>query len=101
MLASAEPSARLRLVCSRSARAARTAAQLSGASTSRAMTMPITVAGRPAEATTRSIVGESALASPITATSETRSRPKLAQASRTDGGGACADSSPGLLGGRK
>ena len=68
------------LVCRRSARAARTAAQVSGSSTSRAMAMPITVRGAPAAAIARSIVGESTLASPTTATSETRSRPKLAQA---------------------
>ena len=40
MLAIAEPSARFRLVCTRSRRAARTAARVSGSSTSRAMITP-------------------------------------------------------------
>ena len=101
MLASAEPSARLRLVCSRSARAARSAAQVSGASTSMAMTMPTTVGGRPADAMPCSIVGESVLARPITASSATTSRPKLAQAMPAEGGAACADSSSARSGGRK
>ncbi len=89
MLASAEPNARLKLVCSRSARAARTAAQVSGSSTSSAIAMPMTVLGAPIRATPASIAGDSSLASPITATSATSSRPKLAQATPADGGGAC------------
>ena len=65
------------------------------------MAMPITVAGAPTAATARSSVGESSLARPTTATSETSSRAKLAQAVFSDGGGACADSSAAPRGGRK
>src|SRR5205814_847005 len=45
MLASAEPSARFRLVCMRLRNAARTAAVVSGSSTSSAITMPTTAGG--------------------------------------------------------
>ena len=54
------------------------------------MTMPITVCGAPAAATPRSSVGESTLARPTTATSETSSSAKLAQAA----GGAAAAHAP-------
>ena len=63
--------------------------------------MPITVGGAPAAATARSSDGDSTLARPITATSETISSAKLAHASFADGGAACADSSSAPTGGRK
>ena len=47
MLASAEPSARFRLVCNRFARAAAIAAVPSGSSTIAAITTPTNAAGRP------------------------------------------------------
>ena len=61
MLAIAEPSARFRLVCTRSRRAARTAAMVSGSSTSSAITTPTTACGSPAAATADSIAGDTAL----------------------------------------
>ena len=79
MLASAEPSARLMLVCRRSARAARTAAHVSGNSTSSGDDDADHRRGAPAASTAGSIVGESSLARPTTATSETSRRAKLAQ----------------------
>ena len=63
MLAIAEPSARLRLVWTRSRRAARTAASVSGSSTSSAITTPTNDCGKPGRATPDSIAGETALAS--------------------------------------
>ncbi len=86
--ASADPSARLRLFCSWSLRAARSAATDSGSRTTMEMTMPTTASGAPAAATARSMSGESTLASPTTETSDTRSRPRLASAARVEGGGA-------------
>ena len=65
------------LVCSRLARAARSAAQVSGSSTSMAMMMPTTAFGAPHAATTRSMRGDSGLARPTTPTSDTSSSPKL------------------------
>src|SRR3546814_1000359 len=50
IVASAEPSARLRLVCKRSAFAARTAATPSGARINAAISTPSTAGGAPAEA---------------------------------------------------
>ena len=47
MLAIAEPSARLKLVCMRSRRALRTAASVSGSSTSSAITTPTADCGAP------------------------------------------------------
>ena len=70
MVASADPSARFRLVCSRSARAARTAARPSGSSTSAAMTIPTTARGMPSRATPASSAGVSDLARPTMATSD-------------------------------
>ena len=93
ILASADPSARFMLVCSRSARAARTAANVSGSSTRIAMMIPITAFGAPATATARSIEGEIVLANPTTATSDNTMSPKLAHASATEGGVACSSGS--------
>ena len=45
------------------------------------MMIPMTAVGAPAASTVRSMTGESTLASPTTATSETTSKPKLAHAS--------------------
>ena len=80
--------------------AARTAAHVSGSSTSIAIAMPITAFGAPARSTAASIVGDSTLARPTTDTSATTSSPKLTHACATDGGCACA-SSPAPSGGRK
>jgi hypothetical protein len=57
--ASQEPIARFMLLCNRSARAARTAADVSGSKTSAAITIPTTVLGALAASTACSIVGES------------------------------------------
>ncbi len=64
MLAIAEPSARLMLVWMRSRRAARTAAMLSGSSTSSAMTTPTNEFGKPTAATPASIDGRHELREP-------------------------------------
>jgi hypothetical protein len=104
MLAIAEPSARLRLVCMRSRAAARTAAIVSGSRTSRAITTPTTACGRPAAATADSIAGETPLARPTTAISATNSRPRLVIAARFVGGSRWASSSmtrPEVVIGRK
>lgn len=77
MLARAEPIARFMLVCSRLARAARTAAAVSGARMSMAMAIPIRLFGAPAASTPRSMAGERTFASPTTATREIRSSVKL------------------------
>ena len=100
MLASAEPSARFRLVCMRLAAAARTAAQVSGSSTSKAMATPTTEAGAPAARTPPSMAGASVFARPTTATRQTISKPKASAASRAEGGSAWASSSP-VSAGRK
>ena len=72
MLAIAEPSARLKLVCMRSRRALRTAASVSGSSTSSAITTPTRGRRRADASTASSIAGDSTLASPTTATSATQ-----------------------------
>ena len=64
MLAIAEPNARLRLVCTRSWRASRTAASVSGSSTSSAMTTPTADGGAPTASTPSSMAGDSILAQP-------------------------------------
>ena len=78
MVASAEPSARLRLVCIRFRSAARTAAMLSGRSTSSAI-MPSTAAGADAASTADWMLGDSTLARPTTP-EEATSNAKLAHA---------------------
>jgi len=101
MLASADPSARFMLVCRRFACAARTAAHVSGNSTSIAITIPITAFGAPACSTVCSISGDKSLASPTTDTSETTRRAKLSHVSRSAGGTACASGLDASTGGRK
>ena len=64
MLAIADPRARLRLIWIRLRRAARTAASVSGSSTSSAMTTPTNDGGKPTAATPASIAGDSTLARP-------------------------------------
>ncbi|MNT65790.1 hypothetical protein D3C72_2037980 [compost metagenome] len=93
MLASAEPSARFRLVWMRSARAARSAARPSGSSTMAAITIPTTAAGAPAFSTAASIEGDSSLASATTSTRQTTSSTPLVSAMRAGGGGAWTFSS--------
>ncbi len=53
------------------------------------MTTPTTAYGEPRLRTASSIVGESSLARPTTATSAATSRPRLTHASRASGGSAC------------
>ena len=89
MDAIAEPSARLRLTWTRLRVAARTAAIVSGARTRSAITTPTTAGGKPSAATPDSMAGDSILARPTTATSETTSRPRLVRAARSVGGSAC------------
>jgi len=88
MLAIAEPSARLRLVCIRLRSTARTAAIDSGSRTRSAITTPTNVRGKPAAATPASIARDSTLASPTTATRATTSNARLVMAVRVDGGSA-------------
>jgi hypothetical protein len=88
MDAIAEPIARLRLTCTRLRAAARTAAIVSGARTSSAITTPTTACGKPSAATPDSMAGDSILASPTTATSETTSRTRLVYVARSVGGSA-------------
>ena len=76
--------------------AARTAASVSGSSTSSAMITPTTASGRPAAETARSIIGDTSLASPTTATSASNSRPRLTRAVRVGGGSACWSTSVGV-----
>src|SRR4051812_13181651 len=66
MLAMADPSARLRLVSTRSRRALRTAASVSGRRTSSAMTTPTADAGAPIASTASSMAFDSVFASPTT-----------------------------------
>src|SRR5271165_2652807 len=73
MLASAEPIERLRLVWTRLAEAALTAATLSGSRTSAAMTTPRKEGGRPAAAMACSSDSDRVSASSTTAASETMS----------------------------
>src|SRR4051812_5286508 len=61
MLASADPSARFTLVWRRFRSAARTAATVSGSSTSSAITTPTTASGAPADSTADSRFGETGL----------------------------------------
>ena len=68
------------LVWMRLRRAARTAAMLSGSSTSSAITTPTNEFGNPTAATPASIDGETSFASPTTATSESSSSPRLTRA---------------------
>ena len=92
MLASADPTARLRLVCSRSARAARIAARSPGAARAarwRCRSPPR--ARRPLRPRLRSPATAS-WPGPPRHTSETSSRPKLAHAAAADGGGAWTSS---------
>ena len=99
MLAIAEPSARLKLVCTRSRRALRTAASVSGSSTSSAMTTPTAECGAPMASTASSIGGDSIFASPTTATSATTSNPRLVNATRSVGGvGVLVGVGPGATG---
>ena len=93
MLAMAEPKARLRLVWIRSRRAARLAASVSGSNTSSAITTPTNDGGNPTAETPALIAGVSTLARPTTATSASRSRPRLASAARLLGGSACSSAS--------
>ena len=101
MLASAEPSDRFKLICNRSASAARTAAHPSGSSVSIAIRMLKNSLGAPAATTADSIWGDINSASPTTATSDTASAPKLASAAAAVGTGACASSPLSLPTGRK
>ena len=80
MLASAEPSARLRLVWRRFRSAARTAATVSGSSTSNAITTPTTATGAPADSTADSSFGDTVFASPTTEIRQTNSSPRLSSA---------------------
>ena len=89
------------LVWRRFARAARTAAHVSGSKTTAAMTMPTTALGASASSTARSIVGESFLARPTTITSASKSNPKLAHASALVGGAACVSKSEASATGMK
>ena len=100
MLASAEPSARLRLVCRRLALAARTADRPSGSRTIAAMAMPTTACGAPRRATPASRAGDTALAIRTTAPSATSRSAALASVARVEGGGRCS-SSPPVACGRK
>lgn len=93
MLASAEPSARFMLVCSRFARAAPTAASPSGSSTSAAIAMPTAASGAPSRSTVRSTAGDSSFASSTTATRLTNRNAMLVSAVRPLGGTAWTDSS--------
>ena len=101
MLAIAEPSARLRLVWIRLSRAARTAASVSGASTSSAITTPTLEIGAPTASTPDSIVGDAIFASPTTATRQSTSSPRLAQAVRSLGAACTSSSSAAVPTGRK
>ena len=92
MLAIADPNARLRLVWTRSRRAARTAASVSGSSTSSAITTPTAECGNPALSTASSIGFDSVFASPTTSTSATSSSARLISAARFAGGAACSSS---------
>lgn len=69
------------------------AASVSGSSTTRAMTTPTKLCGKPAASTACSIDGDSTFARPTTATSATTSRPRLTSAARIDGAGPWASSS--------
>ena len=89
MLAIAEPNARLKLVCTRSWRALRNAASVSGNRTRSAITTPTAEWGAPIASTASSIAGDSVFARPTTATSATTSRPRLASGARFDGRAAC------------
>ncbi|MDQ0379040.1 hypothetical protein FB470_003034 [Amycolatopsis thermophila] len=93
MLAIADPSARFRLIWIRSRRAARTAASVSGSSTSSAITTPTTACGNPAWSTALSIAGETASASPTTATRATSRNARLNHAVPVLGGSAYSSAS--------
>jgi len=92
MLASAEPSARFRLVCMRLRAAARRAANVSGSSTSKAITIPTTAAGADAACTAAPIAGESVFERPTTATSDRKSSARLVSAAALVGTEACSSS---------
>ena len=77
IVASAEPSARFRLVCSWLALAARSAASPSGISTMAAMMMPTSALGAPMLATAASTDGAVALASNTTAPRQASSNSAL------------------------
>jgi hypothetical protein len=98
MLAIAEPRARLRLIWRRSRRAACTAARVSGARMSKAMTTPTKECGNPRAATPASMAGDSTLARPTTATRDTSSRPKPSAVCRFVGGAACSSPAPSASG---
>ena len=90
MVASADPSARFRLVCSRLARAARSAASPSGNSTRAAMTMPTTAFGTAICASPASTVGVRNFARPTIATRDASRRPALVKATLLEGAAACS-----------
>ncbi len=87
MLASAEPKARLRLVCKRFFRAACKAARPSGNSITNATIIPTNDFGTPILTTPLSIVGFSVLASSTTAPSETNNNTRLRTVAFTVGSG--------------
>src|SRR5262249_10864916 len=82
-----DPSARFRLVCSRSARAALNAARLSGISTSIAIATPTMALGAPSDRIMISMAGVSVLARPRMAIKETSTSPKLIRATLLESGG--------------
>jgi hypothetical protein len=81
--------------------AARTAAQVSGSSTSMAMAMPTTALGACSRGHRRLDRGDSCLARPTTPTSATSSSPRLARPGRGVGGGGMHVRRPRVPGGRK
>jgi len=102
MLASAEPSARLRLVCRRLALAARSAAMPSGSSTMVAMTTPTRPRGAPMRSMPLSSAGVRNFASSTTQVSAISSRTALKAVAPAVGFGKCAwPSSPSSSAGMK
>src|SRR5699024_2590967 len=85
----AEPYPRLRLVCICPRNAARTAAIVSGRSTSTAMITPTKECGKPTAETAASIAGDSTFARPTTATSARTNTPALSSARNPPGRGVC------------
>src|SRR3974377_289850 len=98
IVASDDPSARLRLVGRRLPLAALTAPRPSGNSTSPAIIIPTTDFGASIRASPNSTVGVRNLARPTTATREARRRPALRTAVVLEGGGACVSASSALTG---
>ncbi len=102
IVASADPNPRLRLVWRRLARAALTAATLSGSNTSPAMITPTTARGAPAEATPASMAGAKLLANKTTAPKHAISSADEMMVARFDGGSAWTSAFPATaLSGRK